>query len=285
MSTKFLITGANGQLAKEFIRLFNEKGIDYVAFSRQELDVSDFFSVNKIIKETRPDIILNCSAYNNVDEAESKFYEALKVNSLAVYNLAIACREIRARFVHYSTDYVFDGTKGGLYLEEDLPNPLSKYATTKLVGENLLKDVLTDGYLIFRVSWVYGEGRQNFIYKLLMWSKQQENLRVAYNEVSVPTYAGFIALKSYEAIKKGLKGLYHLVPMGYASRYEWAKKVFENLGIKKDIQPVSKEIFDLPARRPDFSAMDSSKIRTDLEDEFPHWVDLLKGYLKSMGGL
>jgi len=285
MKAKFLITGTNGQLAKEFIRLFSKDDIPFLALSRQELDVCNFFSVLNILKEIRPGVVINCSAYNNVDEAESRFYEALKVNGLGVYNLAIACMEIGAYLIHYSTDYVFDGKKGSLYAEEDKPNPLSKYATTKLIGENLLKEILSDRYLIFRVSWVYGDGTQNFIYKLISWSRQRDIIQVAFNEVSVPTHASFIALKSHKAIKKGLQGLYHLVPMGYASRFEWAKKVFEGLGIKKDIQPVSKEIFNLPAKRPDFSAMDSTKIRTDLEDHFTHWEDLLKGYLKSLGGL
>mgnify|MGYP000187186654 CR=1 FL=1 len=157
---------------------------------------------------------------NLVDKAESDFKDAFRVNSVGSYNLAIACKEVKAKLVHFSTDYVFDGTKQGLYTEEDSPNPSNQYGKSKLLGEELIKQVLEDRFLIFRVSWVCGEGTQNFIYKFLQWAKDRDILQIAFNEVSVPTYTGFIVEKTLKALDKGLQGLYHLVPRGYASRYE-----------------------------------------------------------------
>jgi dTDP-4-dehydrorhamnose reductase len=272
---KFLITGAKGQLAKEFVKELTNRGLEFTALTKEELDISDTNKVFKVIKGIKPDIVINCAAYNLVDKAESSPTEAIAVNTLGVANLAFACVDIKATLVHYSTDYVFDGTKVGFYTEEDQPNPLNEYGKSKLFGEFFMQKVLED-YLIFRVSWVYGEGKQNFIYKLLQWTKEREVLQIAFNEVSVPTYTGFIVEKTLKALKKGLTGLYHLVPKGYASRYEWAKLTLKLFGIEKVLIPVEKEIFNLPAKRPDFSAMSCEKIEKALGEEFEEWDEIFK---------
>jgi len=281
---KFLIIGAGGQLGKEFVRVLSLKGIDFVDLERKDLDITNFEKVYKTLKEIKPSIVINCSAYNQVDLAETEILKAFSTNAIGPYNLAITCREIKAKLIHYSTDYVFDGIKKGLYTEEDPPNPLNQYARSKLLGEELVKQVLED-YLILRVSWVYGEGRQNFIYKLLQWAKEREVLQIAFNEVSVPTYTGFIVEKTLKALKKGLTGLYHLVPRGYASRYEWAKLTLKLFGINKVLIPVQKEIFNLPAKRPDFSAMSCSRIEKDLGEEFEEWNEVFSNRYSTLGGL
>jgi len=270
---KVLITGAGGQLGKEFVKVLSSKGIDFVALERKDLDIANFERVYRTLKEINPSIVINCSAYNQVDLAETEILQAFSTNAIGPYNLAITCREINAKLIHYSTDYVFDGIKKGLYTEEDSPNPLNQYARSKLLGEELVKQVLED-YLILRVSWVYGEGRQNFIYKLLQWAKEREVLQIAFNEVSVPTYTGFIVEKTLKALGKGLTGLYHLVLRGYASRYEWAKLTLKLFRIEKVLIPVEKEIFNLPARRPDFSAMSCEKIEKALGEAFEEWDEI-----------
>jgi len=270
---RVLITGAGGQLGKEFVKVLSSKGIDFVALEKKDLDITNFERVYKTLKEIKPSVIINCSAYTQVDLAETEILQAFSTNAIGPYNLAITCREINAKLIHYSTDYVFDGIKKGLYTEKDSPNPLNQYARSKLLGEELVKQVLED-YLILRVSWVYGEGKQNFIYKLLQWAKEREVLQIAFNEVSVPTYTGFIVEKTLKALGKGLTGLYHLVPRGYASRYEWAKLALKLFGINKILIPVQKEIFNLPAKRPDFSAMSCAKIEKELEEEFEEWDEI-----------
>jgi len=279
---KFLFTGAKGQLAKEFIKELSDRGFDFVALSKEELNISEPKSVLKAIREIKPDVVINCAAYNLVDRAESFPTEAVAVNTLGVTNLAYACVENKVFLIHYSTDYLFDGTKQGLYTEVDLPNPPNEYGKSKLYGELAIKSVL-ENYLIFRVSWVYGEGKQNFVYKLLQWTKEREVLQIAFNEVSVPTYTGFIVEKTLKALEKGLTGLYHLVPRGYASRYEWAKLILKLFGINKVLIPVQKEIFNLPAKRPDFSAMSCNKIEKELGEEFEEWNEVFSGICSKLG--
>jgi len=272
---KFLITGARGQLAREFIAYFQEKGYGFAAFPKDELDVSDFEKVYQTIKEIKPDIIINCSAYNQVDLAEKEKHLAYKVNTIGVYNLAISAREIKTKLVHYSTDYVFDGTKIGFYTEEDQPNPLNEYGKSKLFGEFFIQEVL-ENYLIFRVSWVYGKGTQNFLYKLEEWVKKQEVLKIAVDEFSVPTSTRTIVEVTLKALDEGLTGLYHLTNSGYASRYEWAKEYFRLKGINKLIYPALQADFNLPAKRPKWSVMSNEKISKALGITIRDWKEELK---------
>ena len=274
---KVLITGASGQLGKEFVKMLSSKGIDFVALERKDLDITNFEKVYKTLKEINPSVVINCSAYNQVDLAETEILKAFSTNAIGPYNLAITCREINAKLIHYSTDYVFDGIKKGLYTEEDSPNPLNQYARSKLLGEELVKQVLED-YLILRVSWVYGEGRQNFLYKLEEWAKKQEVLKVVVDEFSVPTSTKTITEVTFKAIDAGLTGLYHLTNSGYASRYEWAKEYFKLKGINKLIYPALQADFNLPAKRPKWSVMSNEKISKALGITIIDWKEDLKSF-------
>jgi dTDP-4-dehydrorhamnose reductase len=274
---KVLITGASGQLGKEFVKVLSSKGIDFVALERKDLDVTNFEKVYKTLKEINPSVVINCSAYNQVDLAETEILKAFSTNAIGPYNLTITCREINAKLIHYSTDYVFDGIKKGLYTEEDSPNPLNQYARSKLLGEELVKQVLED-YLILRVSWVYGEGTQNFLYKLEEWAKKQEVLKVVVDEFSVPTSTKTIVEVTLKAIDAGLTGLYHLTNSGYASRYEWAKEYFKLKGINKLIYPALQADFNLPAKRPKWSVMSNEKISKALGITIRDWKEELKSF-------
>jgi len=277
---KYLIIGKYGQLAKEFQRLLSSKGEEYIALSHEEADVRDYVKLKRVFDAYKPSVVINCSAYNQVDKAESDYEEAMKVNALGPYNLALLCKEYGSFLVHYSTDYVFDGSKReGLYTEADEPNPLNKYGLSKLLGE-LFAMQATHNMLLLRVSWVFGEGIQNFIYKVLSWSKEREVLQVSVDEVSVPTWARRIAMVSYEAVNKGLTGLYHLVSSGHASRYEWAKQVLKLCHKENLVVPVSADSFNLQARRPKFSAMSNERISTELGIRLPEWESDLEEYLR-----
>ncbi len=278
---KFLIIGKNGQLGKEFTRIFQKTGADYTAVGHEELDIGSLKQVIDIFEKVKPDIVINCAAYNLVDNAQTDYASAYRTNSIGVKNLAYGSERYGSFLIHYSTDYVFDGTKEtGLYTEDDVPSPLNEYAKSKYLGEVYLKEE-TENYLLFRVSWVFGDGKQNFIYKVLQWSKQNPYLKIAYDEISVPTYTEVIAGITLKAVEKGLKGLYHLTNSGYCSRYELAKFVFKTLNIDKFIYPVSADIFNLPARRPKFSAMDNSKISKELNIQIPSWEESVEKYLKN----
>ena len=274
---KYLILGKNGQLGQAFLKHLESCGKEFLALSRKQCDVSNLEEVLEVFDSYKPDVVLNCAAYNYVDKAEADYWSAYKVNALGVRNLAFAARRYNCYLVTYSTDYVFDGTKEtGLYTEGDLPNPLNEYGKSKLTGEKWLLEEGVEKYLIFRTSWVYGEGKQNFIYKLMQWVKNNDFLKIAYDEVSVPTSTRTLVSVTLKAVEKGLTGLYHLVNSGYASRYEWAKKVFELMGVRKFIYPVSKEEFNLPAKRPRFSAMSNASLEKRLSIEIKTWDEELK---------
>ena len=275
---KYLIVGKYGQLAKEFQRLLSAKGEEYIALTHEEADVRDYVKLREVFQSYKPSVVINCSAYNQVDKAESDYEEAMKVNALGPYNLALLCREQGSFLVHYSTDYVFDGSKTeGLYTEEDQPNPINKYGLSKLLGERFSSQVV-DNMLLLRVSWVFGEGSQNFVNKVLSWAKERDQLQISADEVSVPTWARRIALISYEAIGQGLTGLYHLVSSGYTSRYEWAKEILRLCHKDKLVVPVSADVFDLPAKRPKFSAMSNERISKELGMTIPSWEEDFENY-------
>jgi len=276
---KYLITGANGQLGRQFVNTLKSAGAHFLALSRQELDITDFEKVLATVEQFKPEVVINCAAYNHVDKAEEDFDSALKVNCIGVSNLAVACRQIKALLIHYSTDYVFDGHKQELYTEEDNPNPLNKYALSKYLGEKQVI-AISERYIIFRTSWVYGEGTQNFLYKLEQWAKSHDYLRIACDEFSVPTSTRTIVEITLKAIDKGLTGLYHLVNSGYASRYEWAKEFFRIKGINKFIYPAYQHEFNLPAKRPRWSAMSNDRISKELGIEIKDWKEEMREFLK-----
>lgn len=272
MSLKMLITGGNGQLAKEFAKFCQKEDIEYYSFSRQELDITNFSLLLKVIKDIKPTHVLNCAAYNLVDKAEGNPVDAYRVNAIGVVNLAIACSEVNAFLVHFSTDYVFDGNKEGLYTEEDTPKPLNEYGKSKLLGELMLKQI-TERHIVFRTSWVYGMGKQNFLYKLSQWAQSQDYLKIACDEFSVPTFTKSIVEVTLKAINKELFGLYHLVNSDYASRYEWAKEYLRLKGIKKLIYPAYQADFNLPAKRPKWSVMSNDSISRVLGIDIPPWQE------------
>lgn len=275
---RYLITGANGQLGREFSKALKIKEEEFFTFSREELDIRDFKKIIDVFTQLKPKIVINCSAYNQVDRAEEEFDKALAVNSTGVANLALACRIIGALLIHYSTDYVFDGENKGLYTEEVLPNPINKYGLSKYLGEKQIESILDD-YLIFRTSWVYGDGTQNFHYKLNQWVSNLGYLRVAADEFSVPTSTKTIVEITLKAVKKGLLGLFHLVNSGCASRYEWAKEYLSLQRINKFIYPAKQADFNLRAKRPYFSAMSNESISCALNITIPEWKEELKNFL------
>ncbi len=280
---RVLITGGNGQLAKAFKKLFELKGVNFKALSREQLDISRLELVIAAVKDYRPDVILNCAAYNLVDQVEEDFPRAFAANALGPHNLALAAKDTGAFLIHFSTDYVFDGEKGALYVEGDRPSPINKYGLSKWLGELAISEV-SENYLIFRVSWLFGEGKQNFLVKVLNWAEKNEILRIAYDEFSVPTYTETAAEVSWLAYERGLKGLYHLTSRGYCSRLEWAKFFLEAIGIARKIIPVSASFFNLPAKRPFFSVLDSSKLEKALDIELPYWMEVVSSFARKIKG-
>jgi dTDP-4-dehydrorhamnose reductase len=275
---KFLLIGSLGQLGNEFKHYFQKNNIEFYETDLPTLDVFNLDDVLEIFSNIKPEIVINCSAYNFVDRAEEDRWNPIKVNTIGVKNLAYACEKYDSFLVHFSTDYVFDGEKPTQYTEEDEPNPINFYGLSKYLGEQAISDIL-DSYLIFRVSWLYGYGTQNFIVKFLHWVEDTDIVRIAIDEVSVPTSTFTVVDAVMKSLDEGLSGLYHLTNSGFASRYEWALEIKKNLGLRINIVPVNSEEFHLPARRPKFSAMSNQKISSDLNIEIPSWREELERFL------
>ena len=277
-----LITGANGQLAMEFQRCL--KTADYyqvVALDKKSMDISDSKIVSEAISHYKPAVVLNCAAYNQVDKAEEDSDPAFKVNAAGVRNLAISCKKNNILLVHYSTDYVFNGAKEDFYTEDDIPNPINNYGKSKLSGERFLIEE-TDNFLLFRISWIFGPGRQNFLYKLSEMAKKDNVLKIVCDQISVPTYTEDIVRFTILAIEKGMRGIYHLTNSGYASRYEVARHYIGKLKLPNIILPVSSSLFPSAAQRPYFSAMSNTRLSNLLGQEIPDWRDAVDRFIQRM---
>jgi len=277
---KYLITGKNGQLAQAFINKFKGQSIDFSAPEESQLDITDYNAAIAVVKAYRPDVIINCAAYNLVDRAEEDKDRVFAVNATGPKNLARVAASQKTLLVHFGSDYVFDGQKeNGLYTESDPVNPLNEYGKSKLAGEQHVMDEL-DQYLVLRLSWVFGSGKQNFIYKLTEWSRNNEYLKIACDEFSVPTYTGMVVDITLKAIEQGMTGRYHLTNSGFCSRYEWAKLILNTIGVKKFIRPVTMDTFNLPAKRPKFSAMINSTLAGLLNVDIPTWEASVRSFLR-----
>ncbi len=277
---KYLITGKNGQLARAFIRKFEEQSVNFNAPDESRLDITNGAAVDEAAAACKPDIIINCAAYNLVDKAEQERDKAYAVNASGPRHLAQAAARHKAVLVHFGSDYVFDGAKeNGLYTEDDAVNPLNEYGKSKRSGEDLVRES-TDNYLILRLSWVFGDGKQNFIHKLIEWAKNSEYLKIACDEFSVPTYTDTVVSVTLRALEQGMTGVYHMTSSGFCSRYEWARSIFRQLGIKKFVKPVSMDVFHLPAQRPKFSAMSNASLSRALNIEIPTWEEAVEAFLQ-----
>jgi len=279
MHNKYLILGANGQLGKQFAKDLISRTESVIAPDEKECDITSIDTLSRFIDSVRPTVIINCAAYNAVDIAEQQQDIAYLINATAVKNIVTLCSEKNIFFVHYSSDYVFDGNKGNLYTEGDTPNPLNVYGKSKRAGEEA---ILSFGgqYLLFRTSWVFGNGTQNFIHKMLQWSQKNPVLKLTADEVSVPTSTIDLVDITLRSINKGLTGLYHLTNSDYASRYEWGRYIAKKLALQSTIIPVPMSAFPSPAQRPLFSAMSNGQLQNDLGYAIPDWRDAVDRFIK-----
>jgi dTDP-4-dehydrorhamnose reductase len=265
---KLLLLGNTGQLGWELLRTLQPLGV-VSSLDYPEVNLADSASIRTIVQECHPDVIVNATAYTAVDKAESEPELAEAINGTGPGLLAEEARKLNAVLIHYSTDYVFDGTKGALYREIDLPNPVNVYGKSKLAGEQAIQSV-GGNYLIFRTAWVYSLRRESFVSKVLGWSRKNEILRVVDDQVSNPTWARMLAEVTAQVLTRGdgylreRTGLYHLAGGGHASRYAWAQEILR-LDPKKQEQkmrqllPARTTDFPTPAQRPLFSALDCEK--------------------------
>ncbi len=285
---KILLLGKYGQLGWELRRALSGLG-QVEAHDYPEIDFTKPQALREFVLAQRPDLIFNAVAYTAVDQAESEPEKARMVNATAVCDLAEAAKKLGAGFIHYSTDFVFDGRKGSPYQEGDTPNPLNVYGQTKLEGEQAVQ-LVGGAYLILRTSWVYSLRRDSFTTKVLGWAHAKEVLRIVDDQYGSPTWARLLAELTVQAIVQGradptgwleeTAGLYHLAGDGAASRFEWAKAVTDldpnqSEQALERLEPAKTSEFPAPAERPAYSALNCDKFARVFGLRLPPWRQAL----------
>jgi dTDP-4-dehydrorhamnose reductase len=276
---KYLVTGARGQLASEIIRLLEKRSSDCKAFDEFALDITSPSSVRSAMEGYGPDVVINCAAYNAVDDAEKDWRKAFMINGVGVRNLAVECARTNAVLVHFGTDFVFDGTKRTPYTIVDTPNPLSKYGESKLLGEIYVRD-LADKFFLIRLSWVFGDGEFSFPTKVLQWASKNKKLRIVDDQVASPAYAGHLAGAIFSLIETGAFGFYHMTNTGYCSRYEWAKFILEKTGWHGEVEPAKSAEFATAAKRPAFSVLENFPLEETIGFTLPSWQEATEEFLR-----
>lgn len=284
-----LLTGANGQLGNELRRLGSVSPNNYIATDVAELDITDAEAVLRAVKEEKIDVIVNCAAYTNVEKAEEDEAMADLLNHRAVGNLATAAKACGATLIHVSTDYVFDGTAHTPYAEDAPTSPLGVYGRTKLAGEKAVEESGCK-YLILRTAWLYSEYGNNFLKTMLRLTSERETLKVVFDQIGTPTYAGDLALAIFSVIEsgryKGNEGIYHFTDEGVCSWYDFAVEIAtaaEHLACH--IEPCHTSEFPTKAVRPAYSVLDKTKFKQTFEVDIPHWREAMLYCLKQLNEL
>ena len=281
---KILLLGKDGQVGWELQRALAPLGL-LTALNRRECDLAEAAQVQAVLEQYEPEVIVNAAAYTAVDQAESDQALARRINVDAVAELARYAREMGSLLVHYSTDYVFDGTKPEAYVEDDITNPLSVYGQTKLDGENRIRDALCR-HLIFRTSWVYAARGGNFARTMLRLASERTALSVIDDQIGAPTSAELIADVTAHALRDVLSGrapggTYHLAAAGEASWYDYAKFVIgrarvqgQTLALVVDgLRPIPASDYPLPAKRPQNSRLNTHLLERSFALKLPQWED------------
>lgn len=279
-----LVTGANGQLGNEMQRVAKTSSNHYIFTDVAQLDITDREAVLRAVKDNSIQVIVNCAAYTNVDKAEDDSETADLINNKAVENLAIAARENDATLIHISTDYVFKGNRCTPCREDWETDPLGVYGITKLAGE---KSIERTGcrHIIIRTAWLYSPFGKNFVKTMQKLTAEKDSLKVVFDQVGTPTYAGDLAdaiARIIETGQLGKQGIYHFSNEGVCSWYDFAREICELSGNTCNIQPCHSDEFPSKVKRPHFSVLDKTKIKDTFGIEIPYWKDSLKKCIREL---
>lgn len=298
---KILLTGKNGQVGAELAILLPHLG-DVLAFDRKEMDLANRAQIRQTIREHCPNVVVNAAAYTAVDQAEKEEEQARIINSEAPALIAEEAKKIGALLVHYSTDYVFDGSKRSPYFETDRTNPINVYGKTKLEGEKAIKDTGV-AHLIFRTAWVYGSRGRNFLLTILRLATKREELRIVRDQIGAPTWSRAIAKGTAEVLSKHfarsgtaaneIRGTYHMTASGQANWFEFAESILREAWqapkgipwlesatrgrplVVRRIVPIATAEYPTPARRPAYSVLSNTRLGEDFGIELPTWSQQL----------
>lgn len=279
-----LVTGANGQLGSEIKELAEGNPQHHFFFTDEDtLDITDKKVIVLFIQENKITAIINCAAYTAVDKAESEPELADRINHLAVQHLAEAAKVYECKFIHISTDYIFDGTNYKPYNETDKPNPHSIYGSTKLAGELAMKKISPENAIIIRTSWVYSSFGNNFVKTMLRLGKERDQLNVVSDQIGTPTYAADLAraiLNILPKLENREVELFHYSNEGVCSWYDFAKAIFEIEGLPTEVNPIETWQYPTPTERPFYSVLNKTKIKEVFQLEIPYWKDSLNKSLQ-----
>jgi len=283
MARQAAVFGCSGQLGVELVRELQERGYQVTGWERAALDIADGDKVEQVLAKLDPEVVYNAAAYNQVDVAEKEPQAAYVANALGVRNLALACRQTDAQLVHFSTDYVFDGTADRPYREEDPTHPLGAYAVSKLAGE-LYAQAYVERLLIVRTCGVFGPAglrtnRGNFVELMLRMAANKQPIRVVEDHIASPTYAPLLAVRTIELAEKKLRGVFHVAGGTAISWFNFSKLIFETAGLHPSLQPTNEREYRTTAKRPKYSALSNEKMERAGLAPMPPLADCLQSYL------
>lgn len=270
-TSKLLVTGANGMLGQDLCPTLQDNGYDVVETDIGNLDITNFDMVDKVFSKEKPNIIIHCAAYTNVDKAEEDYENAYKLNVEGTKNVAILSDKINAELVYISTDYIFDGTKNKPYLPDDKPNPINAYGKTKYEGEKMVQKYCKK-YYITRTSWLYGIHGKNFVETMISLSGKPE-LKVVDDQIGCPTWTVDLSDAIVKLISEKEYGVYHVCGSGKTSWYGFAKEIFKQANLQVNLKPCTTDEFPRKAKRPKYSVMENNKICRN-------WKTALKNYIE-----
>ncbi|HEY1497185.1 MAG TPA: dTDP-4-dehydrorhamnose reductase [Candidatus Solibacter sp.] len=285
MSRRAVVFGAAGQLGIELVRELQQRRYTVISWDRAQVDITDPTAVEKALANYDAEVVFNAAAYNQVDVAEKEPQAAFVVNALAVRNLALACRQVDAQLVHFSTDYVFDGAARHPYVEEDPTHPLGAYAVSKLAGE-LYAQAYLDRALVVRTSGVFGPGglttaRGNFVELMLRLAASPNPIRVVEDHVASPTFAPLLASRTIDLVERNISGLFHIGGGAPVSWFQFARLIFEAAGLQPTLLATNEREYRTPARRPRYSALSNAKLERTGIAPMPPLKDALATYFEA----
>ena len=278
---KILVTGYNGQLGYDVIKVLESRGIPCRGVDIADFDLTDENAVSRYIREFAPSAVIHCAAYTAVDKSEENKDICYAVNVTGTENVARVCREINAKMMYISTDYVFDG-EGDQAFETDRPKaPKGEYGLTKSLGEDKVTGLLSQ-YFIIRTSWVFGMNGGNFVKTMIRLGKEREEINVVSDQIGSPTYTADLALLMCDMIVTGKYGVYHATNEGYCSWYEFTCAIMKEAGLPARINPVTSEEYPSKAVRPKNSRLSKSSLDHAGFHRLPTWQDALKRYIPQL---
>ncbi len=278
---RVLVTGAKGMLGTDLVKRARLEEWTIIETDIEELDITDINRVCDFILCEKPDAVINCAAYTQVEKAEEEKEKAFLINAAGVKNIVLACKEFKVPICHISTDYVFDGNKRTPYLPEDKPNPINTYGASKYQGERYLIDLYDKHYLV-RTSWLYGLKGNNFVFTILELCKNRDEIKVVNDQIGAPTWTVNLSEAIIRIIRNGIYGIYHYrdeVDTGI-SWYDFAKEIIKLSNARTKVVPITTKDYPTRAKRPLYSLLDITKTKLLLSDKIPYWKNALNNFLK-----